>query len=330
MQKRLVGQNHSYVFEFVEPEESENAEDFGLVFRGKCEQDGTPVIVRYLRNKQLIKSPQHLQLVQNIFLSFNKLDEGLVKTFDCIVDENGLYIIREHLQGIDLQQVIFTGDYPHLRNTKFFLTVAEKVCKTLETLHHNKIIHRRIQPNTIFLVANNAGQIDIENPTVKLLNLEYAQINSQNILGFTSTPYSLYYSAPELVLQANPLINASCDLYSLGITLFEAFAREHAFICENDDKNLILNMQLSFPLKPHHRVDKSIFEMLQKATAKHIFKTPPMRYKPEARLKFFYNAQKLRFQSANEMSQCIATLIQEYQVKQEKSLVQKLKNIFKR
>ena len=82
MQKRLVGQNHSYVFEFVEPEESENAEDFGLVFRGKCEQDGTPVIVRYLKNKQLIKSPQHLQLVQNIFLSFNKLDEGLVKTFD--------------------------------------------------------------------------------------------------------------------------------------------------------------------------------------------------------------------------------------------------------
>ena len=104
MQKRLVGQNHSYVFEFVEPEESENAEDFGLVFRGKCEQDGTPVIVRYLKNKQLIKSPQHLQLVQNIFLSFNKLDEGLVKTFDCIVDENGLYIIRHWLSWIRLQR----------------------------------------------------------------------------------------------------------------------------------------------------------------------------------------------------------------------------------
>ncbi|MBR4689124.1 MAG: protein kinase [Bacteroidales bacterium] len=310
MQKRIIGKKYSFTFDFEIPETDENSPaDLGLVFHGKCEQTGTPVMVRYIQNQKLILSPQHLDVVHTIFEGLNLIHSGIAQTYDCICDETGLFFVREYLVGMTLQQIAFTGDYPHLRNQKFLLLVAEKTCEILSALHKNKVIHRRIQPSNIFLVANELGQIDTVNPTVKLINLEYAQINGQNMLNFGTIPYTLYYSAPELVLQCGVLVNDSCDLYSLGISLYEAFAREHAFICENDDKNLLLNMQLSYPLKRHHRIPKQIFPLIQKATAKHIFTSPPMRYKPEARTKFFFNAQQQRFKTADEMKEELHKLI---------------------
>ncbi len=305
-------------------------DDLGLLFHGKCLQTGASVIVRYIRNKQLIKSTQHLQLVRQIFLGLNQIHQGIVQTYDCLIDEDGLYFIREELIGADLQQIAFSGDYPHLRNQKFILKVGSKVCEILTELHRNKIINRRIQPSNIFLVANDLGQIDVDNPTVKLLNLEYAQINGQNILGFQTIPYAKYYSSPEQVLQCGVLVNETSDIYSLGMTLNESISREHVFDSEKDDNNLILNTQVSFPLHRHHRVDKKVFPLLLKATSKHIFKTPPMRYNKDSRLRYFWNAQKMRYQSASEMQQALDALIQELPDEKENKILTKFKSIFRR
>ena len=329
MQKRLIGKNNSYSFDFELPDEKEvKPNDFGLVFRGTCDQTKKSVIIRFLTDKKLLLNEQHVILINNIYANINLLHPGIVQTYDCIVDNDGLYIVREQLIGVDLQSVIFTGDYPHLRDPKFLLRVSEKVCDILAVLHQNKIVHRRVQPGTIFLVADETGKIDTENPMVKLLNFEYVQINNQNMFNFSRIPYSLYYSAPELVLQSGLLINATSVLYSLGITLYEALAREHAFECENNDNNLILNMQISYPLKKHFRIDKVLFAFLQKATAKHIFKTPPTRYKAEARDKYFFYAQQQRFQSAREMQQTLQLLIQSMPDKSANAFKVKLKKIF--
>ncbi|MCQ2608281.1 MAG: protein kinase [Bacteroidales bacterium] len=329
MQKQLVGKNYSYLFDFVLPEEEDQKDnDTGLVFRGICEQTNSTVVIRYLNDTKLVRNQQHLQVIQNILLCLNQTHQGIVKTYDCCIDDDGIYFIREQLIGIDLHSVIFSGDYPHLREPAFILRVGEKVCEILSTLHANKIVHRRIQPSTIFLVANELGQIDIDNPTVKILNFEYAQVNGQSILNFASIPYAMYYSAPEMVLQCGLLVNESCDIYSTGITLYEAFAREHAFVCDKDDKNLILNMQISFPLKKSHRTSKETFALLQKATVKHIFSTPPMRYKQDARLKFLYNAQVQRFKSAEEMRNAIQVLIEN--VQNQKSSLERFKEYFQK
>lgn len=331
MQKRLIGKNNSYSFDFNLPEENEGKRNnFDFVFRGTCEQTNQSVIIRYIADKKLLLNEQHVALINTIYTSLNHLHPGIVKTYDCIADNDGIYIVREQLIGVDLRAVIFTGDYPHLRNAKFSLRVGEKVCEILSVLHQNKIVHRRIQPSTIFLVADETGKINPENPTVKLLNFEYLQINKQNMLNFSRIPYTLYYSAPEVVLQSGLLINATSDLYSLGITLYEALARQHAFECEKNDNNLIVNMQISYPLKKHHRIDKVLFSFLQKASAKHIFKTPPTRYKAEARDKYFFNAQQQRFQSAQEMQQTLQLLIQSMPDESENALKAMLKKIFSR
>lgn len=331
MLKRIVGKKNTYLFDFEIPEIEEDAPaDLGRLYHGKREQDNLPVLIRHIQNKNLINGQQHLQVIQTIFEGINLLHTGVAEIYDCILDENDFFIVRENLTGMTLQQIAFSGDYPHLRDPKFLLRVAETTCETLAILHKNKIIHRRVQPSNIFVVANELGQIDTQHPTVKLLNPEYAQINGQNILNFGSIPYSLYYSAPELVLQCGVLVNNTCDLYSLGISLYEAFAREHAFICENDDKNLLINMQISYPLKRHHRLPKQIFPLIQKATEKHIFTSPPKRYKQEARTKFFFIAQKKRFQSAEEMSKAIQDLIQSLPDKKQGEILQKIRSLFKK
>lgn len=312
MERKIIGNKYSYVFDFSLPDEDDaKPDDLGLLFHGQYEQNKQNVIVRYIANKALIKNQQHLLIVQSFYLNLNKLHPGIAQTYDCIVESDGIFIVREQLIGIDLQTIAFSGDYPHLRNQKFMLRVAEKTCEILEVLHRNKIVHRRIQPSNIILVTNELGQIDIQNPVVKLINFEYAQINEQNLFGFSTIPYAMHYSSPEQVLQCGILVNQTSDIYSLGITIYESIIREHAFECEKDDKNLVINMQLSYPLRPHHRLHKKIFPLLQKATAKHIFTTPPMRLKPEILLNQLLVAQQKRFQSANEMQRAISQLISE-------------------
>lgn len=316
MIKRIIGKNGTFSFDFDLEENEQQGEKYsGKLYRGTNEKTGEHVIIRYIADNALIKNEEHREIIQTVLNGINSLHTGVVKSYDCINDNDGVYFVREMLNGIDLRSIAFSGDYPHLRNRKFLMTVAIKVCETLQSLHLNKIVHRRIQPSTIFIATNAQGQIDTENPNVKILNPEYAQINGQNLLSFSTIPYTLYYSAPELVLQTKQIINASCDLYSLGISLYEAFSRKHAFECENEDKNLILNMQLAYPIQKNPRIDKDIFELLYKATSKHIFKTPPMRYKPEARLKFLYTAQKQRFQNALDMKDHLLLLLNATQEK---------------
>lgn len=312
MERKIIGKNYSYIFDFSLPNEDDTKpDDLGLLFHARCEQNNTNVIIRYIANTALIKNQQHLFILQSFYCNLNKLHSGIAQTHDCILEPDGIFIVREELIGIDLQTIAFSGDYPHLRNQKFMLRIGEKVCEILDILHKNNIVHRRIQPSNIFVLSNELGQIDIENPTIKLINFEYAQINGQNLLGFSTIPYAMHYSSPEQVLQCGILVNQTSDIYSLGITIYESIIREHAFDCEKDDKNLVINMQLSYPLRPHHRLHKKIFPLLQKATAKHIFKTPPMRLKPEILLNNLLVAQQKRFQSAKELQFAISQLITE-------------------
>lgn len=328
MERKIIGKNYSYTFDFSLPDEDNTKpDDLGLLFHARCEQNNKNVIVRYIANKSLIKNEQHLLILQSFYFNLNKLHLGIAQTYDCIVETDGIFVVREELIGIDLQTIAFSGDYPHLRSQKFMLRIGKKVCEILDVLHKNNIVHRRIQPSNIFVLSNELGQIDIDNPAIKLINFEYAQINGQNLLGFSTIPYAMHYSSPEQVLQCGILVNQTSDIYSLGITIYESIVREHAFECEKDDKNLIINMQLSYPLRPHHRLDKKIFPILQKATEKHIFKTPPMRLKPEILLNNLLVAQQKRFQSAKELQFAISQLIAE--IPEESSLLNTLAKKFK-
>ena len=85
--------------------------------------------------------------------------------------------------------------------------------------------------------------------------------------------FALIYSPPEQVLNCPELINATTDIYSLAITLYELLTRKVPF--SNPHPTLLMHLQLVQALPKHRNIPDLLFEILQRATAKYSFQRPP-------------------------------------------------------
>ena len=91
----------------------------------------------------------------------------------------------------------------------------------MKILHQKGIIHRNIRPNSIFIKSLDN---DEEKKIIKLGNYNssiYIKDNKSESIG------NIYYSAPEII--KNIKYDEKCDLWSLGITLYELYFGELPF-----------------------------------------------------------------------------------------------------
>ena len=84
-------------------------------------------------------------------------EDGIVKIFDCIAENETAYIIMEYLEGETLAE--------RLKRERTIpeeeaINILMPVMKSLESVHHNGIIHRDIAPDNIFITKDGAKLID--------------------------------------------------------------------------------------------------------------------------------------------------------------------------
>ena len=109
------------------------------------------------------------------------------------------------------------------KNFKNFKKIFVGIINALETLNKNGIMHRDIMPSNLFLIGKT---------TVKLGSFEKAIFIKDNI----SEPVgSIFYAAPEIIKSLE--YDEKCDLWSLGITLYELLFNELPY-----GKNVTINM----------------------------------------------------------------------------------------
>ena len=107
------------------------------------------------------------------------------------------------------------------REKEFFKEIILRIGKALKILHQKGIIHRNIRPNSIFIKSLDN---DEEKKIIKLGNYNssiYIKDNKSESIG------NIYYSAPEII--KNLKYDEKCDLWSLGITLYELYFGELPF-----------------------------------------------------------------------------------------------------
>ena len=124
-------------------------------------------------------------------------------------DEDGLvWIAMERLQGRDLSQF---SQPAQLLAVPVVLSIAARVAEALDYAHQHQVVHRDIKPSNILY--------DAASDSVKVTDFGIARItdNSRTKTGLVlGTPS---FMAPEQI--AGRKADGRCDLYALGVTLYQ-------------------------------------------------------------------------------------------------------------
>lgn len=137
----------------------------------------------------------------------------IVKYVGINEDENGLYVLMEHVNGINLAEKI-CAEPEYFQNHRHTKKVLLQLLKALKTLHKLNIAYLDLKPENVMLTQ-------ISND-VKLTDL-----------GGCLTDYNDYtaertnkFAAPELLEGKTELLDARTDIYSLGKLL--EYIEKHA------------------------------------------------------------------------------------------------------
>lgn len=139
--------------------------------------------------------------------------------------------------------------YSHrLRSLKARFYLAS-VISALEYIHLKKIVHRDLKPENILIDSHGY---------IKLIDFGFAKEVVDKTYTLCGTPE---YLAPEVILGKG--YNYSCDIWSLGILLYEMLVGNAPFRSEQEDRlfKMITENKLTFPEKFS---DSSAKDLLQK------------------------------------------------------------------
>lgn len=151
--------------------------------------------------------------------------QHVVTAFDSGIDQTGWpYYVMEYLVGEDLQETLTSlGPLNQTAATKIAFQAALGLAKA----HELDIVHRDVKPANLFLVVADDGEIK-----VKVLDFGVAKVKMEvfheTTLSVTRTGSILgtpLYMSPEQVRRASS-IDASADVWSLGVLLFECLTGE--------------------------------------------------------------------------------------------------------
>lgn len=144
---------------------------------------------------------------------------------------------------------------------------VEKICHTiypvldaLDYAHSRGVIHRDIKPSNI-MIENGCN--------IRLMDLGIARMNEGNkfsAFGFIGTPQ---YAAPEQIArnEKNGIqINASTDIYGLGLTFYDLLTGNNPFECNTDAETLTKQMKEKLPYDA--KIPKRLMSVIWKATEK--------------------------------------------------------------
>jgi serine/threonine protein kinase len=174
------------------------------------------------------------------------------------------FMAMEHIAGHSLDEVIESdGALPPVRA----LHIARQICSALAEAHASDIIHRDLKPANI-LLSKKRTTVDF----VKVLDFGIAKIlteGEESHLTQTGAIFGTpYYISPEQASGSD--LDARCDLYALGVILFQMTTGKLPFRAKSGMEVLIQHLKETPPspreLNPAlpQRLEKLILRLLQK------------------------------------------------------------------
>jgi serine/threonine-protein kinase len=145
-------------------------------------------------------------------------DPHIAQVYDVLEEDGEAFLLMEYIEGTTLRQRIASP-----LSAVEFLDIAIQCAGALLTAHRKGVVHCDIKPENIMLTP--AGQVKIlDFGIAKRLPFQDAGTTTSSVEpeGLLGTPN---YMAPEVL--AGNVPDAKSDIYSLGVTFYEACAGRH-------------------------------------------------------------------------------------------------------
>lgn len=183
--------------------------------------------------------------------------KNVISIFDLIETERLLCLVLEHHPGLDLKQLIRRrGPLPQAE----VVCIADQVLQGLAVAHQQGVVHRDIKPHNILVSDDGVARI-----------ADFGLARVDDLLGVTTHTMTLgtpEYLPPELL--SSPVVDGRADIYSLGVTLFEALTGRLPFRASSP--MLLLRMhqeeRVPDPRSILEDLDEHLCQVIQRAMAK--------------------------------------------------------------
>ncbi len=237
----------------------------GVVYRAKDTTLDRDVALKMM-DSNLARDEEFLKRFKSEAKALAKLQNpNIVSVFALRETEIGLALVMEFVDGSTLaDQIRLHGPLTLPRAKHIF----RQILGALGDAHRNNVIHRDIKPGNVMLTKEDV---------VKVTDFGLAKIQQASSATMTmGTGGTLYYMSPEQI-RGLANVDARGDIYSIGMTLYEAVTGRVPFSNNLTDFD-IRQMIVDGKIPPPERFNSDLPKELVQIIVKSIHKDPNKRY----------------------------------------------------
>ncbi|MDH5639483.1 MAG: serine/threonine protein kinase, partial [Nitrospinota bacterium] len=238
----------------------------GIVYQGVDTQLERLVAIKLLKRK-LSEDPKAIEnLKQEAQVSMILTHPGIMRLINFEHHGSYAFLLVELVDGMDLKTIAKRRGGK--LDSKTTANITYKLCAALEYAHKNNVIHRDIKPANIMISSKKE---------VKLMDFGIARVLLAGDGARPQLAGTLAYLAPELIGGAKP--DARCDIYALGLTMYELLAGEHPY--KGMSAQQVIKAHVNTDPPPIEGVDRELYNIVSQC----IEKKPNARFQTVADLR---------------------------------------------
>jgi formylglycine-generating enzyme required for sulfatase activity/class 3 adenylate cyclase len=231
----------------------------GLVYKARDRETGEIVALKVLK-AEIAEQPALNDAFKNeLRLAWKITHKNVCRIYDFNRTDGVSFISMEFIEGESLRRVL--NRFSAL-STRTGIKIATQICEGLREAHAQGIVHRDLKPEN--LMIDGSGN-------VKLMDFGLAHLVAE---GSTATVGTPSYMAPEQA--QGEQVDLRCDIYSLGLVLFEMFTGSAAFTGDTPIAVALKQIQ-DVPTNPRD-IDRTIPDHVAKAILRCLEKDPAKRF----------------------------------------------------
>jgi serine/threonine-protein kinase len=306
MQARVLeGSNSKYLYFPDQPDTIISRGKFSIVYIAAEIKTKEKVICKQLSPSLFNNEVAKLRFFVESSISLKH--QGIVRTLDLVVEDSAVFIIQEFVHGYTLKELIQNRKYFDYNFNKFFYRIIIKCLDALSYIHSNNLCHCDIKPANIIL-ESPYYEINIEEPEIKIIDFgNIKRPYEADDLDMASKTYNIMYGSPEQIFGFPELIGEHTDIFSTGLVLYEAIAKEPALKASNP--LLLKRLQSVVRIEKHYRFEDDIYDVISKATVKPNLPKPESYYCENDIKIEIIKSLSLRYQTAEEFKNDLVKLL---------------------